>query len=109
MRFRPALVGTGLVLALVGRWLSFGRPHRQPDLVIFAFLLLPFALLAVWAYTQDSGAAGALRGFRAALFAFLVLEAFYWGVSPGGIAAGAGAVLVFTRLVRPKARMPSGP
>ena len=71
-----------------------------------SFFLLPFALLAVWAYTEDSGAQGPLRGLRAALFAFLVVEAFYWGISLGGIAAAAGAIAVYSRLIRPRPGVP---
>ncbi|HEV8117486.1 MAG TPA: hypothetical protein VGQ32_03115 [Thermoanaerobaculia bacterium] len=104
MRWRPALVIAGLGLAVVGRWMSFGRPHRAPDLAIVAFFLLPFVLLAIWAFTQDTRGTGPLRGLRAALFAFLVVEAFYWGISLGGIAAAAGAIAVFTRLIRPRSR-----
>src|SRR5262244_1141373 len=102
MRWRPALVGAGIGLALVGRWLSYGRPHRAPDFAIVAFFLLPLALLAVWAYTLDLGSPGPLRGLRAALFAFLVVEVFYWGISLGGIAAAVGAIVVYTRLIRPR-------
>src|SRR5262245_36506865 len=102
MRWRPALVVAGIALALAGRWLAYGRPHRHADLTIAAFFLLPFALLAAWAYGQDTGARGPLRWLRAALFAFLVVQAFYWGITIGGIASAVGAIAIYTRVIRPR-------
>jgi hypothetical protein len=49
-----------------------------------------------------SGRALVLRGLRAALFAFLAIEGFYFGVSLGGLAAAAGAFVIFTRFIRPR-------
>lgn len=102
-----AWVWTGLALALVGRMLSLSRPDRTPNLWILSFLFLPYSILTYWAYTHDTGHAHLLRGLRAALFAFLAIEAFYWGVSIGGIAAAVGAYMIFTRFIRP--RKPSAP
>ena len=101
-RLRPALIWIALLLALAARVLSFGRPGRAPDPRTLALLLLPFAVLAYWTSTQDTGGGGLFRILRAALFAFLVIEAFYWGVSVGGAAAAIGAYVIFTRFIRPK-------
>jgi hypothetical protein len=43
-----------------------------------------------------------VRALRAALFAFLAIEAFYVGVSVGGLAAAAGAFIIFTRFIMPR-------
>ena len=101
-RLRPALIGIALLLAFAARVFSFGRPGRTPDPRILALLLLPFAVLAYWTYTRDTGRGGLFRILRAALFSFLVIEAFYWGVSIGGAAAAIGAYAIYTRVVRPK-------
>ena len=101
-RPRPALIWIALLLALAARVLSFGRPGRTPDPRILAFLLLPFAILAYWTYTRDTGRGRLFRVLRSALFAFLVIEAFYWGVSIGGAAAAIGAYAIYTRFIRPK-------
>ena len=96
-----SLIWIGLALALIGKVLSMGRPDRKPDLGILAFLVLPYAILVYWAYTRGAGPSRLFRGLRAALFAFLVIEAFYWGVSIGGVAAAVGAYMIFTRFIRP--------
>ncbi len=100
-RLHPAWIWIGLGLALIARVLSSGRPGRTPDLLIVALLLPPFAILARWTYTRDSGSAR-FRVLRAALFAFLVTEAFYWGFRIGGAAAAIGAYMIFTRFIRPQ-------
>jgi len=100
---RSGWIWTGLALALIGRMLSMGRPDRTPGLWILAFFLPPYSILTYWAYTCDTGGARPLlRGLRAALFAFLAVEAFYWGVSIGGLAAAVGAYMIFTRFIRPR-------
>ena len=67
------MVAAGIVLSVVGRWLSYGRPHRQPDLAIVAFFLIQL------------------------------------GHHLGGIGAGAGAITVYTRLIRPRPRVLGSP
>lgn len=96
-----------IVLGVAARWVSYSRPNRNPNWVILLLLLLPFVLLSVWAFQQDRRGPRQARWFRATLFAFLVVEAFYWGISLGGIAAGVGAVAVYTRLIRPRPRAAS--
>jgi hypothetical protein len=94
-------IWAGLALALIGRFLAANRPGRTPDLTILALFILPYAILTWAAYRLDTGRAAVLRGLRAALFAFLAIEAFYFGVSIGGLAA-AGAYVIFTRFIRPR-------
>ena len=97
-----SLIWIGLALALIGKVLSGGRPGGRPDLWILAFLFFPYAILVYWAYTRGAGRSRLFRGLRAALFAFLVIEAFYWGVSIGGVAAAVGAFMIFTRFIQPR-------
>jgi len=102
------LIVAGIALAVAARWMSYSRPNRSPNWVILLLLLVPFALLSIWAFKQGTRGPRQGRWFSATLFAFLVVEAFYWGISFGGIAAGVGAVAVYTRLIRPKPRAASG-
>ena len=95
-------IWAGLALALVGRLLAANRPDKTLDLTILAFFVLPYAVLTFAAYRLDTGRATAWRGLRAALFAFLAIEVFYFGVSIGGLAAAAGAFVIFTRFIRPR-------
>jgi hypothetical protein len=100
-------IWAGLALALIGRFLAANRPGRTPDLTILALFVLPYTILACAAFRLDTGRASVWRGLRAALFAFLAIEAFYFGVSLGGLAAAAGAFVIFTRFIRP--RVPKTP
>jgi hypothetical protein len=105
-RLKSGWIWTGLVLALIGKILSMNRPERTPHLWILGFFLLPYAILSYWSYTSDTGQRGPLRSLRAALFAFLLIETFYWGLSIGGLAAAVGAYMIFTRFIRPRGPIP---
>ena len=109
MRWRTGLVILGCASGVAARWMSYSRPDRKPDWIIGLLLLLPFVLLSVWAFHLDTRGPRPARWFRATLFAFLVVDAFYWGITFGGIAAAVGAIAVYTRLIRPRPTAASGP
>ncbi len=97
-----AWIGAGLALALAGRILSGGRPDRTWNPLVVALFLVPFGVLASSAYRVDAGGRLLLRVLRCALFAFLAIVALYFGVTLGGLAAAAGAVVIYTRFIRPR-------
>ena len=98
---RSAWIWIGLALALVGRILYGPHPGRGPGLATIAFFIVPFAVLTWITYRIDSAGAPFVRVLRAALFSFLAIEAFYFGISIGGLAAAAGAFVIFTRFIAP--------
>lgn len=104
---REAWIWIGLALVFAGRILSGGRSGGKLNVLVVALFLVPYAILAYAAYKVDASGTPLMRALRATLFAFLVIEAFYFGVSLGGLAAAVGAYLIYTRFIRP--RVPTTP
>ena len=99
---RSTWIWIGLALAVVGRILYGPQPGKAPGLPVVAFFIVPFSVLAWIAYRIESPGAPLVRALRAALFAFLAIEAFYFGISIGVLAAAAGAFVIFTRFILPR-------